>query len=212
MAIGKDDIFRVADELDAQGLNPTLAAVRKSLGGGSFTTISEAMTEWKAKKAAKETPLKEPAPQSIQDQMAELATEVWAMALSLANGRLSSERQALEEARLQLEAERKEAAELADQVSADLEESRVKVVALEREHATTQAALVKVQSELVAVSERATTAEARATEITRRADDLNAELARVNGQNADLIRALTEKVMAKDVGASGAGGQTDGVK
>jgi chromosome segregation ATPase len=212
MAIGKDDIFRVADELDAQGLNPTLAAVRKSLGGGSFTTISEAMTEWKAKKAAKETPLKEPAPQSIQDQMAELATEVWAMALSLANGRLSSERQALEEARLQLEAERKEAAELADQVSAELEESRVKVVALEREHATTQAALVKVQSELVAVSERATTAEARATEITRRADDLNAELARVNGQNADLIRALTEKVMAKDVGASGAGGQTDGVK
>ena len=38
-------------------------------------------------------------------------------------------------------------------------------------------------------------------EITKRADDLNAELARVNAQNADLIRALTEKVTGgKDEG------------
>jgi hypothetical protein len=33
MALSKDDIFRIADELDAAGQNPTLAAVRKGLGG-----------------------------------------------------------------------------------------------------------------------------------------------------------------------------------
>ena len=62
MAITKDRIFEVAEAMDAAGQVPTLAAVRKAIGGGSFTTISEAMTEWKANKAAKETPLREPAP------------------------------------------------------------------------------------------------------------------------------------------------------
>ena len=48
MAITKQDILAVADALDAEGVKPTLAAVRKKLGGGSFSTISEAMKEWKA--------------------------------------------------------------------------------------------------------------------------------------------------------------------
>lgn len=210
MAIGKDEIFRVADEIDAVGQSPTLAAVRKSLGGGSFTTISEAMNQWKARKAAKETPLREPAPPAIEGQLQELGVEIWATALSLANGRLASERQTLEEARAQMEGERKEAVELTDQVSAELEESRVKLGTLAHEHAAMQASLVKLQAEFMAASERATTAEARATEITRRADDLNAELARVNAQNADLIRALTERGAAKDTHKLGADGPKDG--
>ena len=47
MALTKQDIWRCADELDAEGIRPTLAAVRKKLGSGSFTTISDAMAEWK---------------------------------------------------------------------------------------------------------------------------------------------------------------------
>ena len=53
MAITREQIWAAADEIDAAGQNPTLAAVRKAVGGGSFTTIQDAMTEWKAKKAAK---------------------------------------------------------------------------------------------------------------------------------------------------------------
>ncbi|NHL90329.1 KfrA, partial [Salmonella enterica subsp. enterica serovar Dublin] len=34
-----------ADELDAEGIRPTLAAVRKKLGSGSFTTISDAISD-----------------------------------------------------------------------------------------------------------------------------------------------------------------------
>ncbi|EBG1931025.1 KfrA, partial [Salmonella enterica] len=41
MAITEEQIMRAADELDQEGQNPTLARVRKKLGGGSFTTISE---------------------------------------------------------------------------------------------------------------------------------------------------------------------------
>ena len=50
MAIDKQQIFKAANELDLTGHSPTLAAVRKVLGGGSFTTISEAMNEWRATK------------------------------------------------------------------------------------------------------------------------------------------------------------------
>ena len=103
MAITKDQIFAVADEIDAAGQNATLAAVRKALGGGSFTTISEGMTEWKARKAAKESPLREPAPSAVANRLAELGAEIWSSALELANGRLATERESLETARLQLE-------------------------------------------------------------------------------------------------------------
>ena len=55
MAISKESIWVVADELDAVGDKPTLAVVRKRLGGGSYTTISEAMSEWNARKANEAT-------------------------------------------------------------------------------------------------------------------------------------------------------------
>ena len=121
MAITRDQIFAVADEIDAAGQNATLAAVRKALGGGSFTTISEGMTEWKSRKAAKDTPLREPAPPALAQRLDEVGAEIWSGALELANGRLASERTALEGARLQLQADKAEAAEMADQVAAELE-------------------------------------------------------------------------------------------
>jgi hypothetical protein len=45
MTITHGRIWAAADELDAAGHNPTLAAGRKAVGGGSFTKIQEAMTE-----------------------------------------------------------------------------------------------------------------------------------------------------------------------
>ena len=61
MAITTPDIHAAADKIAAQGTTPTLAAVRSALGGGSFTTISEAMKEWKASQQASATPIREPA-------------------------------------------------------------------------------------------------------------------------------------------------------
>jgi len=190
MAITKDQIFAIADELDAAGQNATLAAVRKALGGGSFTTISEGMTEWKARKAAKESPLREPAPSAVADRLAELGAEIWSSALELANGRLATEREALEAARLQLEADKAEAAELADQVTAELE---IVKAALSSTHAAEQQARDECDSLRHALADQkllAATSDARVNEIEKRASDLNAELARVNQQNSDLVAGL----------------------
>jgi len=197
MAITTEQIFAVADHLDASGQNPTLAAVRKAVGGGSFTTISDAMNEWKARKAAKETPLREPAPTAIAERLTEFGTEMWTFALELANGRLASEREALEAARVQLEAGKLEAAELADQVTAELEETRGKLAALEAAELAAQREAHELRGQLATSNERTATALARAQEIEKRANDLNAELARVNEQNSELLKVVTAEKRAR---------------
>lgn len=190
MAITKDKIFEVAEAMDAAGQVPTLAAVRKAIGGGSFTTISEAMTEWKTHKAAKETPLREPAPPALAERLTEFGAELWAIALDLANRRLAAERESLDAARVQLEAEKQEAAELADQVTGELETLQTKLATLEAAELAARTEAVGLREQLAKTGERAATAEARAGEIEKRADDLNAELQRVNSQNAELVKAL----------------------
>ena len=117
----KQAIFETADRLVEAGKNPTLANVREAMGGGSFTTISQAMTEWKTKQAAETQTLKEAAPDAITSRVGELSAEIWAVAQEMANARLSNEREALEQNRLGIEASQKEAIDLADQLSSDLE-------------------------------------------------------------------------------------------
>ena len=125
MAITKLDVFSVADQIITDGGNPTLAAVRKALGGGSFTTISEWMTDWKIHRQA--PPVREPAPAAISEQLNTFAAELWSKAQDLANARLTTEREALESTRHELEHVSQEAAELADQLSDELETTQVRV-------------------------------------------------------------------------------------
>ena len=111
MAITKDQIFQAADQLTVAGESATMAAVRKLLGGGSYTTISPVLNEWKARQKEATAPLREPAPQAVGDRLAEVGADIWAMALGLANSRLAAEREALEKARADMEAAQAEAAE-----------------------------------------------------------------------------------------------------
>lgn len=197
MAITKKAIFDAADVLDAGGQRPTLAALRKAVGGGSFTTISEAMKEWWAVRALREAPVREQAPPVVGERLGEVADEVWALALQVANERLEGEREAFDAARAQAEHEKVEAVELADAVTAELETLQGKVSALEEAERTARQEVVALREQLAASRERAATAEARVEEIGKRADDLNAELARVNAQNADLVSALAGAAKAK---------------
>lgn len=191
MAITKEQIFAIAEGLDADGHSPTLAAVRKALGGGSFTTISEGVNEWRSRKLAKEAPIREPAPQAIGDRLNEFGAEVWAIASELANNRLAAERDALNTARVQLEAEKCEAAEMANQVSAEFETLQAKLSLLERSEMEAKQEVERLRLELTRATERAAAAEIRAEENSKRADDLNAELARVNHMNAELLKTIS---------------------
>ena len=119
--ITKERIFAAADQLLEEGKNPTLANVRSVLGGGSFTTISEAMQEWKADRLAPTAPIREAAPQPVFDRVQTLANDIWSAALEIANSRLKADREALEAAREEMDSEKAEAAEIADQMSNEIE-------------------------------------------------------------------------------------------
>lgn len=154
MAITKEQIWAAAEELDAAGLNPTLAAVRKAVGSGSYTTIQEAMTEWKARRAAKAPNAADPAPPAITERLTELGAQIWAVAQDIANARLSADREALAIEREQLESARREATDLADSLSAELEEARARIAGLEISEA-------EIRTTLQQASQRLAMAEAR---------------------------------------------------
>jgi chromosome segregation ATPase len=197
MAITKEQIFAAADELDAAGQNPTLAAVRKAVGGGSFTTISEAMSEWRASKTAQAAPMREPAPQAVTDKLAELGADLWGVALEMANTRLAAEREALEGVRVEMEAARQEAAELADQLTVELDETKSRLASIEAAEAAARGEADAQRDELAAMRERVATAEARAGELRTELDHAHTDAA---AQRAKLEKAeahgfgLTDRV------------------
>ena len=101
----KDEIWAAAQALTDAGERPTLVAVRKAVGGGSYTTISEAMAEWRARQEQPQA-RRDPAPETIAAQAAEMAAAIWAQASALAHEKLQAERAALDAAREGMEQER----------------------------------------------------------------------------------------------------------
>ncbi len=196
MAITKDQIHQAADQLTTAGEAATMAAVRKLLGGGSYTTINEGLKEWKAKQQAVVMPLREPAPEGISKRLDEVGAEVWAIALELANARLTSEREALEATRAQLETSQQEATELADQLSADLETLQAQHLQATQDLQAANTTLEQLRQENATLSRQLATTEARAEETTKRADDLKAELQHAHAANTEQRQRHTHEAQA----------------
>ena len=88
MAITTQQIHAIADQLHEQGIKPTLAEVRKALGGGSFTTISEAMKSWRQDNQQEEQLRQVELPSGITERLQTLGADVWQTAVDIANDRL----------------------------------------------------------------------------------------------------------------------------
>ena len=206
MAIAESEVHATADTILASGQQPTLAAVRAALGGGSFTTISEAMKSWKAARQAAATSQREVAPVAVTERLEALAGDIWGIALGMANDRLAKERETLDAARKEIEAQRQEAAELADQMSAELETARTQIAqqAQALKQAEAQAAqLVAAQAVLAEVQKRADSfavmleTEKEATRLAQaKAETAIAEAANLAGK----LEALSkQKTVAKKI-------------
>jgi chromosome segregation ATPase len=159
--VTKEQVFTAATELQAAGQKPTLDAIRQRLGG-SYTTLSPLLREWKAAQAsASNSPTSEPVPESVASRMEEAAREVWKAALDLAASRLQAERAALQAERAALESERDEAVALADGLASDLDAAREEVKRLTGEVAALQAemekqraaAIERAQADAVSIAE-----------------------------------------------------------
>ena len=111
MAITTQQIHAIADQLHEQGIKPTLAEVRKALGGGSFTTISEAMKSWRQDNQEEEQLRQVDLPSGITERLQALGADMWQTAIDIANDRLVKEREALEGIKAKAQAETDEAQE-----------------------------------------------------------------------------------------------------
>ena len=97
MSITKEHIYAVADVLNKEGIKPTLAAVRRRLGSGSFTTISEAVNEWKLMQlSAVEIP-QEALPKILDEHLRRFGATLWVEAINTANSRFTQEHQTIVE-------------------------------------------------------------------------------------------------------------------
>ena len=155
-----------------QGQSPTLAAVRRALGGGSFTTISEFMAEWRAVNLANSQPIREAAPRAVADRLQELGNEVWAAALELANGRLAAERDSLEAHRVELEHRQAEVAEMADQMAEEIEGLKGRLGQAEARGGELLAQTQELGEQKTHWETEAEKAKALTAEIQNRVDDL----------------------------------------
>jgi chromosome segregation ATPase len=189
MAISIEDVYSAADRLSESGQQPTLAAVRSALGGGSFTTISEAMKSWRAMQQAAATPVREAAPTPVMERLNQLGADVWAVAISMANDRLTKEREAFESAKADMELAHKEAAELADQMAAELESMRKQLEqqgtllrSAQEAAQTTQAALTEAQRRTDGLSELLERERALSKEMQAKAEKAIADAARLAGK------------------------------
>lgn len=197
MAITRESIWTAADQIDAEGDRPTLAAIRKKIGGGSYSTISEAMTEWHARRTQKSANT-EPVPDKIGEAATEFAAVAWRIAQELADVRLQAARSAIEEARQQMEAEKIEAAAFADQLSKELDASKEKVAGLVERLETADSTVRALLAERDQERARADRAQAVADERSRMIEAIREELVQVRkDKDGEIARLVAVKAKPK---------------
>lgn len=171
MALTRDDIWAVADRLDAEGKAPTLAAVRKALGSGSFTTISEAMREWHQRRKEKVDKAQEagPVPPDLDEAVRRFAQAAWAKATEIAKAEVAQLAHEYAEARKEWDRERQELEAVAEDLSTALEECQAKCQAKADEAAAALADLARRHAEtealVITLKEQAKENEARIEEL-----------------------------------------------
>jgi chromosome segregation ATPase len=165
-------IWQAADALEAEGIRPTLAAVRNRAGGGSFTTITNAMGEWRKRRQQEALAPAEPLPDEIgqhvdeigqrlgdiSQQLRALGGEVWAKARALADEQLIGLRQRLEAEKAEINDRMTEAVQLADQLTEEVE-------GLRRQLADHQTEVAALKGQMAEMEQRYSAELARARDI-----------------------------------------------
>ena len=125
------DIHAIADRLAEAGQRPTLAAVRKELGGGSFTTISEAMKSWRETQQEEHALGEVQVPDNVSERLSQLQATLWQAAVGEAERRLATERDALAQAKEEAAAAISEAQEAVETLGTEAQEHESQIEQLQ---------------------------------------------------------------------------------
>jgi len=194
------DIHAIADRLAEAGLRPTLAAVRKELGGGSFTTISEAMKSWRETQQEEHALGEVQVPETVSERLGQLQAALWQAAVGEAERRLATERDALAQAKEEASAAVSEAQEAVETLEAEAQERESQIQQLQSscadlEQQAVEAETAKAHAEQVAAAAQATA--------TAQLEGLEARLADAKAT----IEALVAKI-GEEKEPSGKSGKT----
>ena len=131
MPITREQVWQAADRLSKAGRKPTLAAVREIVGG-SYSTLSPLLREWRERQTADAPAGSDPPPAVVERAMV-AGRAIWSVAVRLAEERLAGERTAMARQCRAAEAEKAEAVSLADTLAEQLEGARVELAAAREE-------------------------------------------------------------------------------
>ena len=193
MAITREQILETASSLQAQGIKPTQTNVRESLGGGSFTTISEVLREWRQEQDQTAQLQAVVIPADITDRTQVLIAQVWETAQSLANDRLIKEREALEHKEALINAEIDESNKIIETLENEQAELTAQLDTLTNENSSLNTRnneleniVNSLKTQLQAEKDRADQATAQNNQLQAKLDDQNAKIERLT---ADLATA-----------------------
>lgn len=112
-----ENYIKAIETIGLRGETPTLDAIRKEAGGGSFSTITAARRIWQGRKLMPSPALSEEMPAALTACVG----EVWRKACELADSNVVAERAALAATRQELEQGQAELCETADRLAAEAE-------------------------------------------------------------------------------------------
>jgi len=169
----QEDIFSAADALVAAGKTPTLLALREALGGGSMSTLSQALTLWRQNRSGASMPeVSVPdLPLALKTLLDSIGRSFWSEAVALAGRDLQSIREQadkaagesrqrlgeLEEALAVLEQERDRLEESLSSLQTDIVQAQAEraesLVALARETGWRDGKLQQMEQEISTLKE-----------------------------------------------------------
>jgi len=211
-------VFEVADQLTAAGERVTNRAIWTAIGGGSMTTISQALRRWKESQVLQVAqPIERaPLPASIIDVLHAAAAQLWDAALNETKSELDQLAQATNARVAEAQNERDDTlaelqttAEELEQVKAERDAGLAEIASRDEKLAANTTELARLQAELnaqfLATSEaahRAETAEAARAELQARVEQITGLLSseqaarRQAETDANALRADTSKLTA----------------
>lgn len=215
MAITVEQVHQVADELAGQGINPTQVAVRKQLGGGSFSTIGEALKSWRAMRDTNAQLAEVIIPAEIGERAELLVAQIWEVAQSIANERLQNDRKALEHKESLIRAEIEELTavvvaleEEQEKMAVELESTKALLGECGTQKEQLQSELDKTRIECSNLHDKLTDSQKHAQELEKRVSELTdenkamvGEIARLSSRNQfkqDEIDRLAAEIDRKE--------------
>jgi chromosome segregation ATPase len=193
MAITREQILETASKLAEQGIKPTQTNVRESLGGGSFTTISEVLREWRQEQDQTAQLQQIVIPHDITDKTNLLIAQLWETAQNLANDRLVAEREALSHKEALINAEIDESNKIIETLDNEQSELTAQLDTLTNENSSLNTRNNELENIVNSLKTQLTAEKDRADQATNTATTLQAKLdeqtAKIERLTADLATA-----------------------